>query len=247
MGRLGRCYEALIGSDFLNAAEEKVLTKLFELKDETYKEFNCKLIPNISKDSVIGVRTPELRKLAKKMFKENEYEDFLSSLPHKYHEEYSIHGMIIEQIKSFDEALFETERLLPFIEDWAICDSFSPKCFKTDKSRLLEKIREWLSSKETYTVRFAMRMLMTHFLDEDFSSEYLKLVFDVHSDEYYIKMMQAWFFATALAKQYEPTLSVLKNNLLDVWVHNKTIQKAVESFRITDEQKAFLKTLRRKY
>lgn len=232
---------------FLNATEERILTELFKLKDEEYKEFHCKLVPNVPKDSVIGVRTPALRALSKKIFREDDYEAFLSSLPHKYHEEYSIHGMIIEQIKSFDDALFETERFLPFVGDWAICDSFSPKCFKKNKARLLEKIKEWLTSNKTYTIRFAIKMLMTHFLDENFSSEYLKLVFEVHSDEYYIKMMQAWFFATALAKQYDEALSVLENNLLDVWVHNKTIQKAVESFRISNEQKAFLKTLRRKY
>ena len=153
--------------------------------------------------------------------------------------------MLIEQMKEFSKAIEETEKFLPYITNWEVCDSFSPKCFKKNKALLLEKIRCWLVSSDEYTVRFAVEMLMTHFLDDGFSKEYLMLVANVSSEEYYVRMMQAWFFATALAKQYDETLALLKSNVLPVWVHNKTIQKAVESYRISDEQKQYLRTLKR--
>lgn len=229
----------------MEAFEEKVISSLFALQDAKYKEFDQKLVPNIDSETVIGVRKPELRKLSKSLFKLGGYEAFLSSLPHKYHEENFVHAMIVEQMKDYPKVIEETERFLPFITNWAVCDSFSPKCFKKHKPLLLEKIKQWLTSNDTYTLRFAIGMLMTHFLDEDFSKEYLMLVAGVSSEEYYVMMMQAWFFATALAKQYDETITLLEKGALSVWVHNKTIRKAIESYRISDEQKQYLRTLKR--
>lgn len=226
--------------------EEKVITSLFALQDIEYKEFDKKLIPTVDRSTVIGVRKPALRKLSKNLFKEGGFEEFLSALPHRYHEENFVHAMLIEQIRDFSCAIYETEKFLPYITNWAVCDSFSPKCFKNNKPLLLEKIRLWLTDSHACTVRFAIGMLMTHFLDDDFSDEYIRLVADVKSDEYYVMMMQAWFFATALAKQYNETVLLLESCILPVWVHNKTIQKAVESYRISDERKQYLKTLKRK-
>ena len=229
----------------MEAFEEKVVSSLFALQDIKYKEFDQRLIPTVDPSTVIGVRKPDLRKLAKELFKESRYEAFLSALPHRYHEENFIHAMLIEQMKEFPKVIEETEKFLPYITNWEVCDSFSPKCFKKNKAFLLERIRQWLVSSDEYTVRFAVKMLMTHFLDDGFSKEYLMLVANVSSEEYYVRMMQAWFFATALAKQYDETLALLESNVLPVWVHNKTIQKAVESYRISDEQKQYLRTLKR--
>lgn len=228
----------------MDGFEEKLIEKLFALRDEAYCEFSSKLIPNVEKARVIGVRTPDLRKLAKTLYREGGYEDFLASLPHKYHEENLVHAMLIEQMKDFDCTVSELERFLPFVDNWAVCDTFSPRCFKKNRERLLERLRLWLCAKDTYTVRFALRMLMSHFLDEDFKPEYLELALSVKSEEYYLMMMQAWFFATALAKQYDFALRYLEEKRLSVWVHNKTVQKAVESYRITPEQKAYLKSLK---
>lgn len=224
--------------------EKRLINELKALRDEGFKEFNCKLIPNVDKNSVIGVRTPDMRKLAKTLYREGGYECFLADLPHKYHEEYFIHAMLIEQIKDFDEAVVQTEKFLPFVNNWAVCDSLSPKCFGKHKEELLNKIRLWLCATDTYTVRFSLKMLMTHFLDADFQPEYLELAANVDSEEYYIKMMQSWYFATALAKQYGSAVEYLNSNRLPVWIHNKTIQKAVESYRITDSRKSYLKGLR---
>lgn len=224
--------------------EKKLIEKLFALRDEAYCEFSSKLIPNVEKARVIGVRTPDIRKLAKTLYREGGYGDFLASLPHKYHEENLVHAMLIEQMKGFDCTVSELERFLPFVDNWAVCDTFSPKCFKKNRERLLERLRLWLCAKDTYTVRFALRMLMSHFLDEDFKPEYLELASSVKSEEYYLMMMQAWFFATALAKQYDFALRYLEEKRLSVWVHNKTVQKAVESYRITPEQKVYLKSLK---
>lgn len=226
--------------------EEKAQRLLFENRDEKYRDFNSKLIPEIDRNLVIGVRVPKIREIAKALFNEGGYEEFLLSLPHKFHEENLLHAMIVERFKDFEKAVFETERFLPYIDNWAVCDCFSPKCFRKNKDRLLEKIKLWLNADDVYTVRFAMKMLMTYFLDDDFKEEYLNLVCSIQSDEYYIKMMQAWFFATALAKQYETAVPILENHILSPWVHNKTIQKAIESFRVTDEHKAYLRTLKQK-
>ncbi len=228
----------------MNSICEKIRALLFENRDEEYKRFNASLIPTVESDRVIGVRMPVIRKIAKQLFSEGGFESFLLSLPHEYHEENLLHACLVEQIKDFDLCLKETERFLLFVDNWAVCDCFSPRCFGKNKERLLEKLRLWLSCNLTYTVRFAMNMLMKHFLDADFKEEYLYLVGDVESEEYYVRMMQAWFFATALAKQYSRTLPFIEQKRLSPWVHNKTIQKARESFRLSREQKEYLKTLK---
>ena len=218
--------------------------ELFELKDEKYRDFQSGLIPNVEKDYFIGVRTPELRKLAKKYAKREDVGDFLNELPHRYFDENQIHAFIISEIKSYDECLFRLTVFLPHVNNWATCDQMSPKIFKKEKDKLLVSIKEWISSKETYTVRFAIKMLMEHFLGEDFEKEYAEMVARVVSEEYYVKMMIAWYFATALAKNYEEVLPFIENMKLEKWTHNKAIQKSVESYRILPVQKEYLKCLK---
>ncbi len=218
--------------------------ELFELKDEKYRDFQSGLIPNVEKDYFIGVRTPELRKLAKKYAKREDVGDFLNELPHRYFDENQIHAFIISEIKSYDECLFRLTVFLPHVNNWATCDQMSPKIFKKEKDKLLVSIKEWISSKETYTVRFAIKMLMEHFLGEDFEKEYAEMVACVVSEEYYVKMMIAWYFATALAKNYEEVLPFIENMKLEKWTHNKAIQKSVESYRILPVQKEYLKSLK---
>ena len=219
--------------------------KLFALQDKKYAEFQAKLTPNVAPELFIGVRVPEVRKLAKEIFKSGDYSEFLNELPHKYYDENMLHGLLIAEIKDFDLCVSETEKFLPFVDNWAVCDIMSPKIFKKNKALLLPKIREWAKSEHTYTCRFALEMLMSHFLDEDFKPEYFEIVTAVHSDEYYVNMMIAWFFATALAKQWGSALPVIESNLLDIKTHNKTIQKANESYRITPEQKQILNAMKR--
>ena len=223
----------------------KIQKELFSLQDKEYMRFLSKLTPNISEDTIIGVRIPEIRKLAKKLVKNNEYEDFLKELPHKYYDENLLHGAIISENKDFENCIELLDSFLPFVDNWAVCDTISPKIFKNHKKELIEKIKEWSQSDKTYTCRFGVEMLMTHFLDEDFKKEYLEMVANIHSEEYYVKMVIAWFFATALAKQWDYAVIYLENNRLDVWVHNKTIQKARESLRISLEKKEYLKKLKR--
>ena len=217
---------------------------LFEHRDPEYAAFQAKLTPSVDKELFIGVRVPEVRKLAKQLKNEPTAAEFIRELPHKYYDENMLHGLLISEIKDYEKAVEETDRFLPYVDNWAVCDIMSPKVFKKHKEELIEKIREWVSSKDTYTIRFGIEMLMSHFLDEDFKAEYLEIPAAVRSEEYYVNMMIAWFFATALAKQWESTILYIENNRLDKWTHNKTIQKAVESYRITDEQKAYLKTLK---
>ena len=224
----------------------KIQKELFSLQDKEYMKFLSKLTPNVSEDTIIGVRIPEIRKLAKKLVKNNEYEDFLKELPHKYYDENLLHGAIISESKDFEKCIKLLDNFLPFVDNWAVCDTISPKIFKKYKKELIEKIKEWSQSDKTYTCRFGVEMLMTHFLDEDFKKEYLEVVADIHSEEYYVKMVVAWFFATALAKQWDYAVIYLEDNRLDVWVHNKTIQKARESLRISLEKKEYLKGLKRK-
>ena len=221
----------------------EIIKRLNALQDTKYRDFQSKLIPD-TKAEFIGVRTPELRKLAKELIKEGKTDNFLSVLPHKYFDENQLHAFIISGIKDFDMCVKEVERFLPFVDNWATCDQMSPKVFKKEKKALLPYINKWLKSGKTYTVRFGMGMLMQHFLGEDFAVEYAEKVACVKSDEYYIKMMQAWYFATALAKNYDEVLPFIENKTLEKWTHNKTIQKAIESYRITDEQKVYLKTLK---
>ena len=221
-----------------------ITDKLFKLQDKKYQELQYKIIPNV--DNIIGVRTPELRKLAKKLVKENNYKSFLEELPHKYFDENQLHAFIISELKDFNECINYTNKFLPYIDNWATCDQMSPKVFKKNKDNLLKEIKVWINSKETYTIRFAIGMLMSYFLDEDFDKKYLELVSKIKSKEYYVNMMIAWYFATALAKQYKDTIIYLENNKLDTWVHNKTIQKAIESYRITNDQKEYLRSLKKK-
>ncbi len=220
--------------------------ELFSRQDKEYMKFLSKLTPNVSEDTIIGVRIPEIRKLAKKLVKNNEYEDFLKELPHKYYDENLLHGAIISENKDFENCIELLNSFLPFVDNWAVCDTISPKIFKKHKKELIEKIKEWSQSDKTYTCRFGVEMLMTHFLDEDFKKEYLEMVANIHSEEYYVKMVVAWFFATALTKQWDYAVIYLENNRLDVWVHNKTIQKARESLRILEDKKGYLKGLKRK-
>ena len=224
----------------------EIQKELFSLQDKEYMKFLSKLMPNVSEDTIIGVRIPEIRKLAKKLVKNNEYEDFLKELPHKYYDENLLHGAIISESKDFENCIKLLDNFLPFIDNWAVCDTISPKIFKKYKKELIEKIKEWSQSDKTYTCRFGVEMLMTHFLDEDFENEYLEIVANIHSEEYYVKMVVAWFFATALAKQWDYAVIYLEDNRLDVWVHNKTIQKARESLRILEDKKGYLKRLKRK-
>ena len=226
---------------------KKIKNELLSMQDKTYKDFHSKLMPTINPDSIIGVRVPVLRDYAKKLFKENSIESlnsFLKNLPHEFYEENNIHAFLIEKINNFDECIFYLEEFLPYIDNWATCDMLNPKIFKTNCEKLLEKIYQWINSDSVYTVRFGIGMLMRFFLDEKFETKYLDLVSSINSEEYYINMMRAWFFATALAKQYDKTLPYIKNYSLDKWTHNKTIQKANESFRITKDQKEELKKFR---
>ena len=226
---------------------KKIKNELLSMQDKTYKDFHSKLMPTINSNSIIGVRVPVLRDYAKKLFKEYSIESlnsFLKNLPHEFYEENNIHAFIIEKINNFDECIFYLENFLPYIDNWATCDMLNPKIFKTNYEKLLEKIYQWINSDSVYTVRFAIGMLMRYFLDEKFETKYLDLVASINSEEYYINMMRAWFFATALAKQYEQTFPYIKNYSLDKWTHNKTIQKANESFRITKDQKEELKKFR---
>lgn len=219
---------------------------LFKKQDIKYKDFQSKLIPGVDDDSFIGVRTPELRKLAKELSKRDDIDIFLNDLPHQFFDENQLHAFIVSGIKDYDSCLKEVERFLPYVDNWATCDQMSPKVFKKHKKELLKSIRTWIASEETYTIRFGIKMLMEHFLDEDFDPVYLKMVAKLRSEEYYVNMMIAWYFATALAKQYNVAVSFIEKQKLDLWTHNKTIQKAIESYRITAEQKDYLRSLKRK-
>ena len=217
--------------------------ELFKLQDKKYREMQIKIIPTINPDVIIGVRTPNLRSLAKELVK-SEYIVFIKDLPHQYFDENQLHAFIISQIKDFDECLSFVNAFLPYIDNWATCDQMSPKVFKKYPNELLQSIKKWIKSKKTYTIRFGISMLMQHFLDDNFNIEYLEMVANIKSEEYYVNMMRAWFFATALAKQYDSTLPFIENYKLDTWTHNKTIQKAIESYRISVNQKEYLKSLK---
>ena len=230
----------------------RIQQQLLELKDDSYKEFHEKLIPTVEKAKIIGVRTPVLRKYAKELLKQaktdenvkEEITQFMEQLPHIYYEENNLHGLLIEGIKEYEECVQKLDSFLPYVDNWAVCDIFSPKVFRKNRDRLIDKIKEWAASEHPYTCRFGMEMLMTHFLDEDFRVEYLEVPAAVHSEEYYVNMMIAWFYATALAKQWDVAVGYIEKKCLDPWTHNKTIQKARESYRITREQKEYLKTLK---
>lgn len=223
---------------------DEIVTELFRMRDADYALLQAKIIPTVAADRIIGVRTPALRAFAKVLYKDRDKEDFLSCKPHQYFDENQLHAFVISLEKDFDKCIAEVDAFLPFIDNWATCDQLSPKAFKREPEKLLQYIQSWIKSDQTYTVRFAIGMLMQHFLDERFEAGYADMVAEVRSEEYYINMMIAWYFATALAKQYERTVPYLEGRRLDGWVHNKAIQKSVESYRITDEKKAYLKTLK---
>lgn len=218
--------------------------RLYELQDLKYRDMQIKIIPAIDPESVIGVRTPELKTMAKEILKSGDYEDFLEELPHKYFEENQLQAFIISGMKDLNECMEELEKFLPYVDNWATCDQMSPNIFKKYKEVLLTHIKDWINSEKTYTVRFGVGMLMEHFLDDDYDSSYPEMVAKLRSEEYYVNMMIAWYFATALAKQYESVLPFIEEKRLDDWTHNKAIQKSVESSRINDEQKKYLKTLK---
>ena len=217
---------------------------LFKLQDIKYRDFQTKLIPTINSNTLIGVRTKELRNYAEKMIKDNNYSSFLEELPHKYFDENQLHAFIISKIKSYDECISYINKFLPYVDNWATCDQMSPKIFKKYHNELIHQIKIWIKSKETYVIRFGIKILMQYYLDDDFKLEYLKLVSNVKSNEYYVNMMIAWYFATALAKQYEFTIPFIENKKLDTWTHNKTIQKAIESYRIALDKKEYLRNLK---
>lgn len=221
-----------------------VRQRLFELQESGFREFNSKLIPGVDPDTVIGVRTPALRKLAKELWRAGKAEEFMRSLPHAYYEENNLHGFFIELIRDYEECVRALDMFLPYVDNWATCDLTAPKVLGGHLEELLPRIQVWLASEHTYTVRFGIGMLMRFYLDDAFRPAYPDMVADVKSEEYYVNMMRAWYFATALAKQYDAILPYLEGKRLDVWTHNKSIQKAVESFRITAEQKEYLKSLR---
>lgn len=223
---------------------DEIKEELFRLRDEKYCEMQVRIIPNIDPASIIGVRTPALRDYAKSLAKRDDLRDFLDSVPHEYFDMNQLHAFIISAMKDYDRSMDEVEAFLPYVDNWATCDQMSPKVFKKNRDKIPAHITKWLGSDKTYTIRFGIGMLMEHFLDEDFDPKYLKTVAKIRSDEYYVNMMIAWYFATALAKQYDATLPYIENKKLDTWTHNKSIQKAVESYRITPGQKEYLKTLK---
>lgn len=225
---------------------EEIRKQLFSMQDIKYRDFQSKLIPTVEYETVIGVRTPELRKYAKQLSKTEGISEFLEDLPHQYFDENQLHAFLISEIKDYERCLEEVERFLPYVDNWATCDQLLPKVFKNHEKELLEDIRKWMVSDKTYTVRFSIGMLMKYFLDEHFKIEYPGMVAEIRSEEYYINMMIAWYFATALAKQYEAVLPFIENHRLDMWTHNKAIQKSVESYRIAKEQKEYLRSLKRK-
>ena len=218
--------------------------QLFALQDTGYRDFHSRLMPNIDKERIIGIRTPVLRKFARDFSKTEEAKTFIHELPHRYYEENNLHMMLITGIRDYETCLAEIERFLPYIDNWATCDFAEPKCFTKHKKDLLPHICQWIISGKTYTVRYGIGMLMRMYLDEDFAPEYPAMVAEVISEEYYVNMMIAWYFATALAKQWESVISYLEERKLSPWVHRKTIQKAIESYRVTPEHKVYLRTLR---
>lgn len=224
--------------------ESTVQKQLFELQDLEYRDFQAKLMPTVSLDNIIGIRTPMIRKYAAEFAKSEEAKEYIKILPHKYYEEYNLHGFVIEKCKNFDEAVALIDEFLPYVDNWATCDSVKPKVFKKNLPALQKKIKEWLASKHSWTVRFGIEMLMNFYLDDSFDSSFPKMVAKVKFDEYYVKMMVAWYFATALAKQPEAIMPYFEKKVLEPWTHNKAIQKCIESYRIPDGTKDYLRTLK---
>ena len=223
---------------------KQIIDLLFARQDIKYRDFQAPLFPDIAKEKMIGVRTPDLKKLAKELNGSDIANKFIETLPHHYFDENQLHAFLISLIKDYDTCLKEVDKFLPYIDNWGTCDQLSPKVFSKHKDELIVSIKKWIKSKHTYTVRFAIGILLSLYLDDSFRKEYMELVSNVKSEEYYINMMIAWYFATALAKQYKTAIKYIEDKKLSPWVHNKTIQKAVESYRISDEQKVYLKGLK---
>ncbi len=223
---------------------DEIRQELFKLQDKKYRDFQSKLIPTIDPEKVIGVRTPDLRKYAKQLAKNEDIEEFLTDLPHQYFDENQLHAFVVSEMKDYPGCMEKVTRFLPYVDNWATCDQMSPKIFKKHREELLEQIKCWIKSDATYTIRFGIGMLMEHYLDEDFDPEYPCMVAEIRSEEYYVNMMIAWYFATALAKQYDAVIPFIEDHKLDEWTHNKAIQKSVESYRITPEQKDYLRNLK---
>ncbi|MEI3085599.1 MAG: DNA alkylation repair protein [Oscillospiraceae bacterium] len=221
-----------------------IQSELFALQDKKYRDFHAGLLPTVPKETIIGIRKPAIRGYAKKLAGTPEAASFMRTLPHEYFDENDLHGMLINEIKDYLDAVAALDAFLPYVDNWATCDLIRPLPFKKHPADLIENIRRWMDSEHTYTCRFGMEMLMTHYLDAEFETEYLDWVADIRSEEYYLRMMQAWFFATALAKQYDAALPYIENRRLDKWTHNKAIQKSIESYRVSYEHKAYLRGLR---
>ncbi len=218
--------------------------RLIEVKDDDYRRFQTKLVPNIPEETIIGVRTPQMRTIAKELFKSPERDAFLNDLPHLYYEENLVHFFVISMIRDFDECVEAVDTFLPYVDCWPVSDQATPKAFAKNHEKLLPHIRKWIASKHVYTARFGIRMLMNEYLGDDFRKEYLKLVADKKGDDYYLKMMIAWYFATALAKKYDETIPYFEQHLLEEWTHRKAIQKALESYRVSEEHKEYLRNLK---
>lgn len=229
----------------VSGAAETVRGRLFALRDETNAAFMARLVPTLPPESVLGVRMPDCRALAKELCRMPDIGEFLTDLPHRYLDENNLHALILNEEKDCAAAVAAIDAFLPYVDNWATCDALRPKAFKKHPSALPDECRRWMRSGATYTVRFGIEMLMTHYLDEDFRPEYLEEVSIIKSKEYYVNMMIAWYFATALAKQYDATIKIIEAGVLDKWTHNKTIQKAIESYRITPEQKEYLRGLKK--
>lgn len=225
---------------------DEIQKKLFLLSESDYKKFQSSLIPTINESTVIGVRVPAIRRFAKEIKGSELAQKFLLEIPHKYYEENLLHGYLLEFIKDYDCAVESVNRFLPYVDNWAVCDTFHPSIFKKNTEKLLPQIYKWINSGKTYSVRYGVGLLMSFYLDEHFDPQFCQTVCSINSQEYYVNMMRAWYFATALAKQWETAVKLIEENKLDVWTHNKTIQKAVESYRIPDDHKNYLKKLKRR-
>lgn len=223
---------------------DKIVKILFQNQDLKYRDFHSSLVPNVEKERFIGVRTPVLRKLAKEMVKDGSYKDFIKELPHYYYEENTLHSCILSLLKDLDELINELDNFLSYIDNWATCDLLRPKAFEKDQKRILDKVKEWIHTKDIYSIRFGIVTLLSFYLDEFFCKEINEIVLNIKSDDYYVNMAIAWYFSYALIKQYDMTIDIFKMYKLDKWVHNKSIQKAIESFRISDNKKIYLRSLK---
>ena len=224
--------------------KKELMDLLLRHQDIAYADFSAKLIPTVPRERFLGIRTPEYKKILRELGDDPIIPEFLAELPHAYYEENCLHSALICRIKDYDSCIREVERFLPYVDNWAVNDGLNPAVFSKHRGELIEKVREWIASEATYTRRFGLHILMSHYLEEDFQAEYLSWAADLRSEEYYVNMMTAWLFAEALAKQWDAALPFLLEHRLDRWTHNKAIQKARESRRITEEQKNYLNTLK---